>query len=518
MMGLSGRIPLRIRVGVTGHRALSDEISISAKVDDALSRLQRRLPPTAATPVLYEVVSPLGEGADRIVAERVLRFASSTLEVPLPLPREEYEQDFASTASRRRFGNLLDRAEGVWVVGGSDRLDAYRRAGEYVVDSCDVLIAIWDGKPSRGTGGTRDILETARRRGMPVFVVDAQPPFGVHEERMPSSFRLFREVDRYNSLDLSVPSDETTRLVPTSDAPSGEEEEIFVRCLSWIEMPFRRADAVAKRYRRRFLVASRLLFLMSAMATLSVAVSVESTDGRRQTFAYLEVALMLAALALWLLVRHRLHGRWITARFLAERFRSAMFLAFLGSQNVVEPEGEHRGNAQEWLTRVFREIWRSRPRLDDSQRDVERVQDFLCRAWVDPQIAYYRRRSRSHATALRVLTAASLILISATIVAAALHASQQAHGNLEVAVVILSIGLPAFAGAITGIAGLEQHSRHAEHFQLMARRLEGLADHLRREVDLGSVREVALRVEAELRTEGNAWIDVMRFQDVDLPA
>ena len=35
--------------------------------------------------------------------------------------------------------------------------------------------------------------------------------------------------------------------------------------------------------------------------------------------------------------------------------------------------------------------------------------------------------------------------------------------------------------------------------------------------DLERVRDVALRIEAELRTEGDEWVDVMRFQDVELP-
>lgn len=154
MAGLAGHAPLRIRVGVTGHRSLPDDATIAATVDEILSRLQSRLPSTPATSVLFEVVSPLGEGADRIVAERVLRLPGAILEVPLPLPASDYEQDFGSEASRRRFRELLGQASRVWTVGGSGRNDAYERAGVYVVESCDVLVAIWDHQPSRGVGGT----------------------------------------------------------------------------------------------------------------------------------------------------------------------------------------------------------------------------------------------------------------------------------------------------------------------------------------------------------------------------
>jgi hypothetical protein len=44
------------------------------------------------------------------------------------------------------------------------RLDAYRRVGHYVVDHCDLLIAIWDGQPARGRGGTADIVQYALDR------------------------------------------------------------------------------------------------------------------------------------------------------------------------------------------------------------------------------------------------------------------------------------------------------------------------------------------------------------------
>jgi hypothetical protein len=51
----------------------------------------------------------------------------------------------------------------------------------------------------------------------------------------------------------------------------------------------------------------------------------------------------------------------------------------------------------------------------------------------------------------------------------------------------------------------------------MARRLDELRDRLQRAANLERVRDVTLRIEAELRTEGDAWVDVMRFQDVELP-
>jgi hypothetical protein len=416
---------------------------------------------------------------------------------------------------------LLARADRVLVLPQAERPDSYLHVGEYVVESCDVLIAIWDGKPSRGEGGTKDILDLARLKGMPVFVIPTDPQLAVVEERLPLPARIFKEIERYNRVDSRTLSRHVMGSVPSPSDLTPEEARMLEPYLAWIRLPFFRADFLARRYRLRFVYAARLLLLLSAFAVLAATLSVSSeSHGAQRAFAYTEVGLMLTALALWFLARKRLHIRWIAGRFLAERLRSAMFLAVVQSEEISEPrtEGEHRGNPQqEWLTRVFREVWRLRPRLDRVENSLDHVKRLLRRGWVNPQIAYYRRRGRHHVRAFRIVTLASAVLFVATIVAAALHASQQSMESTARVLAILSISLPAFAGAITGIGALEQHARHAERFTVMARRLERIGERLEGALDPDQVRDVATRVEAELRTETDAWIDVMRFQDVELP-
>lgn len=40
-----------------------------------------------------------------------------------------------------------------------------------VLDTVDRMIAVWDGQPAGGHGGTADVVEAARERGLPVTVV-----------------------------------------------------------------------------------------------------------------------------------------------------------------------------------------------------------------------------------------------------------------------------------------------------------------------------------------------------------
>jgi hypothetical protein len=150
-----------VRVGVTGHRSLADIDAVIRAVDDVLDRV-------AGGPI--EVRSSLAEGADRIVVERVLRRPGSRLVAILPLDVDDYVDDFGESVGE--FGELLAAAAEVEVVApAATREAAYEAAGRAVVDGSDVLLALWDGEVSRGQGGTAEVVEYARARGVTVEVV-----------------------------------------------------------------------------------------------------------------------------------------------------------------------------------------------------------------------------------------------------------------------------------------------------------------------------------------------------------
>ena len=56
------------------------------------------------------------------------------------------------------------------------RESAYERAGHAVIEGCDILLALWDGQPSRGQGGTAEIVAEAERRGCRVVVIPVERP------------------------------------------------------------------------------------------------------------------------------------------------------------------------------------------------------------------------------------------------------------------------------------------------------------------------------------------------------
>jgi len=158
-----------VAIGVTGHRFLTEVDKIAAGVDKALRQVEDAFGGQAWT-----VISPLAEGADRLVARRALTRSKARLVVPLPLPQRDYITDFESDESKNEFCDLLAQAEQIVTLPLAPTRDqAYAAVGRYVLDHCDVLIAIWDGQGAQGIGGSGDIVTQARRRGLPLAWIHA---------------------------------------------------------------------------------------------------------------------------------------------------------------------------------------------------------------------------------------------------------------------------------------------------------------------------------------------------------
>jgi hypothetical protein len=148
------------RVGITGHRDLRD----------ATHRLVASA--VAAELAAYRPlhgISALAEGADQIFAEQVL---DARGELTAVIPSAGYAGAFETVAGETTYRRLRARATAVVELpypGPSE--EAYWAAGREVVRRSDVLLAVWDGGPSGGTGGTADVVAFAGQRGVPTTVL-----------------------------------------------------------------------------------------------------------------------------------------------------------------------------------------------------------------------------------------------------------------------------------------------------------------------------------------------------------
>lgn len=159
----------RCVIGVTGHRILMELPKLEAGIATALHRIEMAFTGQALT-----LLSPLAEGADRLVARQVLARPGAGVIAILPLEKADYLTDFEHPESRREFLEYVAQAqEVVHLPPAPSREESYKAAGRYVLDHSEVLLAVWDGREAQGEGGTGGVVAAARQRKMPLAWVHA---------------------------------------------------------------------------------------------------------------------------------------------------------------------------------------------------------------------------------------------------------------------------------------------------------------------------------------------------------
>jgi hypothetical protein len=159
-----------LKVGVTGHRKLGSDPGVSwfvtAECVRILDRL-RALGELRRVPIL--AYSALAIGADQLFAQ-----AAVGLGIPLVgvVPFDDYPADFEE-GEREVYDALLVRCREVYRLPIKRRSNkAYMEAGKWLVNQSDYVVAIWDGQPAAGLGGTGDVVAYAERKGRTVFRID----------------------------------------------------------------------------------------------------------------------------------------------------------------------------------------------------------------------------------------------------------------------------------------------------------------------------------------------------------
>jgi hypothetical protein len=141
------------RVGITGHQNLGNH-SRQQYVKRALKQVVSKFPrPMVA-------VTSLAAGSDQLFTRVMLDYGAA---IDAVIPFEGYERVFATKSFRDEYFALLALAATVTVLPrmGSDE-QCFFEAGKTVVSRSDVLVAVWNGKPARGLGGTADVVRFAR--------------------------------------------------------------------------------------------------------------------------------------------------------------------------------------------------------------------------------------------------------------------------------------------------------------------------------------------------------------------
>ncbi|APS18551.1 hypothetical protein TK78_05990 [Streptomyces sp. Tue 6075] len=154
------------RIGITGHQGLPAEA-----VPYVTQRVRGILTKTAPPLIGYGC---LAEGADQLFAHELLDAGG---ELHVVIPAEGYDGTFSDTDKGTYFALLYKATSVTRLPFEAPSEKAYDAAGQWVTKHCETLIAVWDGQPARGLGGTADAVAHARKLGRTVQVVW---PDGVH--------------------------------------------------------------------------------------------------------------------------------------------------------------------------------------------------------------------------------------------------------------------------------------------------------------------------------------------------
>jgi hypothetical protein len=150
-----------VRLAITGHRLLP--ASTETLVDQALREEIDRHQNDGLTGV-----SSIADGADSLFAQAVLDGGGALVVI---IPAQEYREGLPAE-HHATYDLLLSRASRVIALDHiQSNSEAHMAASLRMLDEADHLIAVWDGQPARGYGGTGDVVNAARERGLPVTVV-----------------------------------------------------------------------------------------------------------------------------------------------------------------------------------------------------------------------------------------------------------------------------------------------------------------------------------------------------------
>lgn len=484
-------VPFVLAIGVTGHRAdvLPDDSVpvLRQRIRDVLRQieqagrdlLRKEHDCFADLAPKLRFVSPIADGADQIAAEIALELGWE-LQVILPFERTDYRASLANHDSQERFDLILAKAACLLELPGepSDGLNAYVMTGRATVAHCDILIAVWDGLPPRGRGGTGEVVQLALTRGTAIIHVPLAP--GGDTRILWSAFdpTVVTVADEPEVARPLERSDVDALLTGLLMPPPDEQEQGFLnrflrerlrRIRARIEYPllltaagvrpFRARDFTARhaerqireewqRYRagcgeaHKISAAMDLLedsyswadrlathfaqtyrsghifnFVLGGVA-VCLGLAAFMTPHLKFEEAALELLITMAIILNAIIGSHQQwHRRWLDYRQLAERLRPMRSLKLLGIAAPDPPGTETNPVPKRWIDWYASGIWRAMgcPSGQIDRTCAAQLGRAIAEHEVDPQVGYHERNAKQIELLDHRLEQIALVLFGATL-------------------------------------------------------------------------------------------------------
>jgi hypothetical protein len=457
-------------VGFAGHRDISNSQAISSQIGALLEELREQHGTIIA-------VCSLAKGADTLFVEELLK-RGIQFSLILPFPRERFQQDF-ETKDWQRVAPLFASAFHIEEVNGAEAGEAYMETGVHIVDNADLLIAVWDGEPSGGLGGTADVVAYARDLSKPIEWIHARTGEVVCE--------------RGESLPVVNPPVE----------PCNNPRRV-------VETHFQELDAKAslRAPKVRHLLQRIVLLHLIASASGLAALALDIRGAAGYAIAILEVAVLGAAFALSL-TRNKKHAEWMNTRIETEICRSFLATWPIRGHMTRFPQPGIRGF--ERLTRVLRLLQQMD---DDAEPTLESASLEYLKSRIEDQIDYFSRRYEQAQSSFRRLRRWAM---TSTVGAALLAASHfglslfHVEGPATTATELFSLILPLVSAALFSLILTQEYSRRASRNGEMVLMLQAAAQQLKAIRTWNGLVRLASDTEEQLVHEAVEWQLFRRF-------
>jgi len=484
----AGQLPLFHVVGFTGHRQLADPAGTATAVTAILEELRRE------SPGEWIALSSAAAGADLVFVRTALDLGLGW-EALLPLPLVDFERDFAPEAWPE-VKALLAHAEHIEVSAEpGSRDEAYLTGGFEIVNNCDVLLAVWDGLPARGKGGTADVVAYARAMGRPVVIIN------------PDSKAVRRE--NFEELRLHDANLRFLNSVPGGANPASESSLDRVAAFQ------RKVDDAATHssphFRRLIALTLGLHVTATALATAALAFG-----WHWSLLPWGKLLCLLGALGVAYVVRHRrTQHNWTRCRLAAEITRSA--LAIWGLPRATRLFADFDWSGLEPLRRSLDVLHRRAAR--EARPDFDTFKQNYLAGRIDDQMAYFTRQEKKAIPLLARLrfgfTASSVLAILFTI-GYALEGTLHFEVPPFVEEFFFHFGpiiLPVFAAAFISLISINDLHRRVARYREMCIRLGTVRKEIAHSQTWAGLERAIAKAERVLLQEVFEWHSITSFTE-----
>ena len=153
-----------MKIGITGHQRLE-----SAAAWEWVQQQMEAVIHDRATATI-DAYSSLAIGADQRFAVVAIKHGAN---LHVIVPCSGYEGTFTTQEDLRQCRDLLSKASTVELLDYPQPTEeAFMAAGKRIIDTVDLLVAVWNGEEADGTGGTDDAVGYAVEHGTPVIQIN----------------------------------------------------------------------------------------------------------------------------------------------------------------------------------------------------------------------------------------------------------------------------------------------------------------------------------------------------------